>query len=162
NFIPFACDLPTVVTIHDLSVLLHPEWHPAERVRHYQQRFHQGLAGCAHVLTVSEFTRREVIAALGWPPQRVTRAYNAIRSSMRPLPAKQVRHTLGRLRLPPRYLLHVGTIEPRKNLPVLIRAYGALPATMRESCPLVLVGRWGWNHAEIGRLLENDGRHLGV
>src|SRR5262249_19140889 len=39
NFIPFACDLPTVVTIHDLSVLRHPEWHPVERVRHYEQRF---------------------------------------------------------------------------------------------------------------------------
>src|SRR5438552_1797253 len=82
NFIPFACDVPTVVTIHDLSVLLNPEWHPAERVRHYEQRFHHGLAQCAHIMTVSEFTRHEVITALGWPPERVSRAYNGVRSSM--------------------------------------------------------------------------------
>jgi alpha-1,3-rhamnosyl/mannosyltransferase len=162
NFIPFACDLPAVVTIHDLSVLLHPEWHPAERVRHYQQRFHRGLARCAHILAVSDFTRREVIATLGWPPQRVTRAYNGVRPRMRPLWADVVHSTLHQLGLPPRYLLHVGTIEPRKNLTMLIHAYGALPATLRESCPLVLAGGWGWNHAEIGQLLENDGRRLGV
>jgi alpha-1,3-rhamnosyl/mannosyltransferase len=162
NFIPFACDLPTVVTIHDLSVLLHPEWHPAERVRHYEQRFARGLSSCAHVLTVSEFTRREVIAALGWPPERVTRAYNGVRPAMMPLASDAVRRTLRRLRLPQHYLLHVGTIEPRKNLVTLIRAYGGLPAAVRESCPLVLVGGWGWNHDEIARILQTDARRLGV
>ena len=162
NFIPFGCELPTVVTIHDLSVLLHPEWHPAERVRHYEQHFHRGLSRCAHVLTVSEFTRREVIAALSWPPERVTRTYNGVRPSMMPLASDAVRRTLRRLKLPARYLLHVGTIEPRKNLVTLIRAYGALPAALRESCPLVLVGAWGWNHDEIARILQADGRHLGV
>jgi len=162
NFIPFQCELPTVVTIHDLSVLLHPEWHPAERVRHYEQRFHHSLARSSHVLTVSEFTRREVITALGWPPERVTRAYNGVRQSMKPLPADAVRVTLTRLRLPPRYLLHVGTIEPRKNLLMLLRTYGSLPPAIRESCPLVLVGGWGWNQDEIARLLESDGRRLGI
>jgi glycosyltransferase involved in cell wall biosynthesis len=162
NFIPFACDLPTVVTIHDLSVLLHPEWHPAERVRHYELKFQRGLAACTHILTVSEFTRREVIAALGQPPERVTRAYNGVRPSMMPLAAGAVRRTLRQLGMPPRYLLHVGTIEPRKNLLMLVRAYGALPAALRESCPLVLAGGWGWNHEEIARLLESDGRRLGV
>jgi alpha-1,3-rhamnosyl/mannosyltransferase len=162
NFIPFACELPTVVTIHDLSVLLHPEWHPAERVRHYEQHFHHGLSRCAHVLTVSEFTRREVISALGWPPERVTRAYNGVRPTMMRLASNSVRRTLRRLKLPSRYLLHVGTIEPRKNLVTLIRAYGALSASLRESCPLVLVGGWGWNHDEVARILEADGRRLGV
>jgi len=53
NFIPLPCDLPTVVTLHDLSVLLHPEWHPAERVEYYQHHFHRGLARCDHILAVS-------------------------------------------------------------------------------------------------------------
>jgi alpha-1,3-rhamnosyl/mannosyltransferase len=162
NFIPFACDLPTIVTIHDLSVLLHPEWHPAERVRHFEQSFHGGLAACIHVLAVSEFTRREVITALGQPPERVTRAYNGVRPSMTPLAADTVRRTLRRLGLPARYLLHVGTIEPRKNLLMLLRAYGRLPTTLRQSCPLVLAGGWGWNHEEIARFLEADGRRMGV
>jgi alpha-1,3-rhamnosyl/mannosyltransferase len=81
---------------------------------------------------------------------------------MNPLPEDFVRQTLRRLSLPPCYLLHVGTIEPRKNLVMLVRAYSSLPVRLREACPLVLVGGWGWNHNEIGRLLETEGRRFGV
>jgi alpha-1,3-rhamnosyl/mannosyltransferase len=162
NFIPFDCDLPTVATIHDLSVLLHPEWHPVQRVRDYERRFHAGLARCTHFLAVSEFTRREVMTVLGIPPERITRTYNGVRCAMRPLPAAAVQAVLRRLRLPPRYLLHVGTIEPRKNLLMLLHAYAALPAALRDSCPLVLVGGWGWHHEEIRGFLKSEGSRLGV
>jgi alpha-1,3-rhamnosyl/mannosyltransferase len=162
NFIPFACDLPTVLTIHDLSVLLHPEWHPIERVRDHERHFQRGLAQCSHILTVSEFTRREVMTALGYPPERVTRTYNGVRRTMRPLPPEDVRPVLRRLRLPPQYLLHVGTIEPRKNLLMLLRAYAGLPAKLRKACPLVLVGGWGWNHGEVAEFLRTRGAQLGV
>src|SRR5947209_10227981 len=60
NFLPFATDLPTVVTVHDLSVLLYPEWHPAERVRHHERRFRQGLSTARHVLTDTHSVRAEV------------------------------------------------------------------------------------------------------
>ena len=55
NYIPLECDLPTIITMCDLSVLLHPEWHPAERVAFFEQSFHKGLKQCVHVLTISEF-----------------------------------------------------------------------------------------------------------
>src|SRR5262245_45272491 len=57
NYIPIDCEVPTLTTVHDLSVILHPEWHPADRVAHFERHFHKGLARCAHVLAVSEFTR---------------------------------------------------------------------------------------------------------
>jgi alpha-1,3-rhamnosyl/mannosyltransferase len=162
NFIPFESDLPTVATIHDLSVLLHPEWHPIERVRNYERRFRRGLARCTHFLAVSEFTRREVTSVLGIPPERVTRTYNGVRHAMTPLPAAAVQAALRRLRLPARYVLHVGTIEPRKNLLMLLNAYAALPAALRESCPLVLVGGWGWHHEDVSHYLESHGPRLGI
>jgi alpha-1,3-rhamnosyl/mannosyltransferase len=162
NFLPFSCDVPTVVTIHDLSVLLHPEWHPADRVRDYERRFHRGLTQCRHFLTVSEFTRREVISYLGPPPERVTTTHNGVRPFMRSLPTETVQPVLRRLRLPQSYLLHVGTIEPRKNLLMLLHAYRSLPTSTRELCRLVLVGGWGWNHQEIARFLESEGRQAGV
>lgn len=162
NHIPFECDLPTIATIHDLSVLLHPEWHPIERVRDYERRFRRGLARSTHFLTVSEFTRREVISVLGIPPERITRTYNGVRRSMMPLPDETVQATLHRLGLPARYLLHVGTIEPRKNLLMLLQAYAALPAALRDSCPLVLVGGWGWHHEDVSRYLQSHGQQLGI
>jgi alpha-1,3-rhamnosyl/mannosyltransferase len=156
NFLPLPCDCPTVITLHDLSVLLHPEWHPAERVAHFEQEFRRGLAQAVHFFTVSDFVRGEVIRTLGIPPERVTRTYNGIRSGLAPLPQHEVAAGLRRLGLPPRYLLHVGTIEPRKNVLTLLRAYRGLPASVRADSPLVLVGGWGWNAAAVADHLHTE------
>jgi alpha-1,3-rhamnosyl/mannosyltransferase len=162
NFLIFESDTPTVATIHDLSVVAHPEWHPAERCRDYERRFQTNLDRCAHFLTVSDFTRNELIRTLGVAPARVTRTYNGVRNTIRPMPADHVRATLRRLKLPPRYLLHVGTIEPRKNLLMLMQVYSSLPANVRETCPLVLAGGWGWNYHDLAAFWESEGRHKNV
>jgi alpha-1,3-rhamnosyl/mannosyltransferase len=162
NALPLPSDLPTLATLHDLSVVLHPEWHPPERVEHYERNFHRGLARCQHFLAVSEFTRQESIRTLGIAPAQITRTYNGIRPGLRPLPTEQVAARLRALDLPPRYLLHVGTIEPRKNLLMLMRVYCSLPAELRECWPLLLVGNWGWNTAEMAVYYHDEARHRGV
>src|SRR5205085_1810313 len=78
NFIPFPADCPTVVTLHDLSVLLHPEWHPAARVAQYERYFPRVLKQSAHFLTVSEFVRQVGIRRRGLSSDRVSRPYNGI------------------------------------------------------------------------------------
>jgi alpha-1,3-rhamnosyl/mannosyltransferase len=162
NFIPFPCDCPTITTLHDLSVVLHPEWHPADRVAYHQEHFRRALDSCVHFLTVSDFIRQEVIRTLHIPPERVTRVYNGTRPGLGPLPADHVQSVLKRLGLPPRYLLYVGTIEPRKNVLLLLRAYGALPESLRADWPLLLVGSWGWNAGPVAEYLHDVGRSRGV
>ncbi len=162
NFIPLPADCPTITTLHDLSVLLHPEWHPADRVAYYEQHFRRALDSCVHFLTVSDFCRQEVIRMLNLPPERVTRVYNGFRPGLGPLPAERVRAVLDHLGLPPRYLLYLGTIEPRKNVLLLMQAYCALPANVRAEWPLVLVGGWGWNAAPVADYLHAVGRSHGV
>jgi alpha-1,3-rhamnosyl/mannosyltransferase len=162
NFIPLPCDLPTVATVHDLSPLLHPEWHPADRVALYERRFRDGLRQCTHVLADSECVRREIVQTLGLPPDRVTRAYVGIRPELRPLPEEEVRRRLHALGLPARYLLFLGTIEPRKNLLRLLRVYCSLPAAVRSRWPLLLVGGWGWNAGDVAEHLHREARHRGV
>src|SRR6266849_2221624 len=162
NFIPFPCDCPTVVTIHDLSVLLHPEWHPADRVAYFEKNFQRGLAQAQHLLAISEFGRQEIIGALGISPDRVTRTYMGIRRGLGPLPQEKVTPVLARLGLPPQYLLYLGTIEPRKNVLRLMQAYCALPQGTRSSWPLLLVGVWGWNTTPTAEYFYNEARHRGV
>jgi alpha-1,3-rhamnosyl/mannosyltransferase len=162
NVVPFSCDLPTVTTVHDLSVLLHPEWHPAHRVAHHQKRFAAGLARSCHVVTGSEFTRQEVIATLGLPPERVSRTYHGIRPNLRPLPAERVEAGRRALGLPGRYLLFLGTLEPRKNARMLLEAYCALPESLRRRCPLVLAGAGGWGAAQTHDYIDRVARHRGV
>ena len=162
NFIPLPSDLPTVATLHDLSVLLHPEWHPADRVAYFERQFHRGLQRCQHFLAISEWARQEIIRTLGIPPDRITRTYMGIRPGLGPLPPEQVAVELRQLGLPPQYLLYLGTIEPRKNLLRLLRAYCALPASIRNQWPLLLVGGWGWNTGEVADYLHREARHRGV
>jgi alpha-1,3-rhamnosyl/mannosyltransferase len=162
NFIPLPCDCPTVTTLHDLSVVLHPEWHPAGRAAYYEHHFEHALDSCVHFLTDSEFSRQEVIRKLHIASERVTRVYIGIRPGLSPLPREEVSRSLARLGLPPRYLLYVGTIEPRKNVLLLLRAYCALPEHLRVGWPLVLVGSWGWNAGPEAEYLHNVARHQGV
>jgi alpha-1,3-rhamnosyl/mannosyltransferase len=156
------CDVPTIATLHDLSAIAHPEWHPADRVKQYQRHLDRALEQCTHFLTGSDYTRQEIISELGVAPQRVTRVYHGIREGLGPLPADWVAAGLKALGLPPSYLLHVGTLEPRKNLTMLLRAYCGLPAAVRERCPLLLVGKWGWNTKALAELLEREARPRGV
>jgi alpha-1,3-rhamnosyl/mannosyltransferase len=162
NFIPLPSDQPTLATIHDLSVLLHPEWHPADRVAYFERHFQHGLSRCVHFLAISEFGRQEVIKTLHIPPERVTRTYMGIRPGLGPLSADKVAQVLHQLGLPPRYLLCLGTIEPRKNVLTLLRAYCALPAPLRTRWPLLLVGSWGWNTSDVADFFHREARHHGV
>jgi alpha-1,3-rhamnosyl/mannosyltransferase len=162
NFIPFAGGPPAVATVHDLSVILHPEWHPADRVRYHERCFRRGLADVRRIITVSEFVRRQVIGHLGISPTRVTAVPNGVGPeyiAAGPAEAERARRELG---LPPEYLLYVGTIEPRKNVLTLLRAYTALPTDLRAKCPLVLAGGWGWKSEEVADYYQRVASTAGV
>jgi alpha-1,3-rhamnosyl/mannosyltransferase len=85
-----------------------------------------------------------------------------VRPGLRPLTAEECRPALARLGLPPGYLLYLGTVEPRKNVLLLLKAYCSLPERLRLRCPLVLVGNWGWNTAEVRDYLHGEARHRGA
>jgi glycosyltransferase involved in cell wall biosynthesis len=162
NLVPFGVSLPTVVTVHDLSVVLFPEWHPMERVKRYEKAFARGVEKAAHILVDSNAVRAEAIRHLGLDPSRVTTVYMGIGSNFRIHNENELAEMRHRLSLPDRYLLYVGTVEPRKNLATLLRAYCDLPSELRESCPLVLGGSWGWKSEEVRELFESEARQRGV
>lgn len=162
NVLPLPSDRRTVATIHDLSLLLNPEWHTSERVAHFQRNLPRALKQCAHFLTDSDFIRGQMVELLGVPAERISRVYLGIRPGLEPMSAWRVRERIKRLGLPERYLLYVGTIEPRKNLLPLLRAYCDLPTGLRCRWPLLLVGRWGWNAQGVADFLEASGRDRGV
>jgi glycosyltransferase involved in cell wall biosynthesis len=144
NFVPYPSRLPTVITIHDLSVLKYPQWHPADRVKLHQAALAEAAKRASHIITVSESVRQEVCEHLNVDSGRVTSIYNGIGSDFFPRPAEHVQEVRHKLQLPAKFFLVVGTIEPRKNLAMLMRAFGQLSEELRRECPLVLAGPWGW------------------
>lgn len=162
NFIPLPGDQPMVVTVLDLSVILHPEWHTAERVRKHETQFHKGLKRAKHLITISESVKREMVEHLGVKPSDVTAIHIGPRCHFRPLPDDAVKAALRKLDLEPGFLLYLGTVEPRKNIGMLLRAYCALPAELRSQHPLVLAGGWGWKTEDVRDYYEQVAKPAGV
>jgi alpha-1,3-rhamnosyl/mannosyltransferase len=162
NYFPLRTRLPTVVTVHDLSAVLHPEWHPADRGARFARDFLPRVREFAHVLTDSDQARGEILRTLNLPADRVTRAYPGVRAGLRPRTAAEVEPVRRRHGLPDSYLLHVGSLEPRKNLLMLLKAYVSLAGELRERCPLVLVGPWGWRFEELAAYYEAEAKHRNV
>ena len=145
SFLPFRFDGPTVITVHDLSWVRFPEMHPPARVRIMNKLMPAAVERAGHILVDSEFVRAEVIGHYGVHPSRATTTPLAPRDVFRPRTREQRCATLARFGLTDAsYFLCVGTLEPRKNIEVALRAHAQLTEPLRRRFPLVLVGMQGW------------------
>ena len=136
---------PTVITVHDLSWIRFPETHPADRVATLARAFPRALHRASHVIVDSEFTRQEIIEVFGTPPEKISTAPLAAREGFRPREQEECMPILAELGLDfRRFVLGVGTLEPRKNLEAIVHAYSSMPESYRRTYPLVLVGAKGW------------------
>ena len=161
NFLPVG-RARKIVTIHDLAFLHLPEVHGLVERKRLQWLTRLSARHANHVLTVSELSRREISDYYGVPPERITVAPNAVdRDVFRPLNEAERAPLRKRLGVDYEYILHVGTMHPRKNLPVLIEAFARLRA---RGCPhhLVLIGRTGQGTAEVFRLVRKHGLEMAV
>ena len=153
NHLAIRLDGPTIATVHDLSVLDHPQWHPADRVALWEESLASSVGHTAAWLADSRFTRMRMIQRLAIPPERITVVPLAARPLRFP-PAQRMAAVGQQMGLPPRYILHLGTIEPRKNIGLLLDAISLLDAGRRRRCPLVLAGGAGWGGQEFWRQLS--------
>ncbi len=145
NYLLLPYNGPTVATIHDLSYLHYPQYHPIERVRRMERGMPLTLARAGHLVTDSEFVRSEIISRFGVAPERVTAIPLGVEPVYRPRTMEECGVVLRRYRLEGgRYLLSVSALEPRKNLEGLVDAYSRLPSEIRKRFPLVLTGPKGW------------------
>jgi glycosyltransferase involved in cell wall biosynthesis len=153
TFPPAIDRLPVVYTLYDLSLLKHRDKHPRERVWFYDLFFKRRLPYAAHILAISEFMRQELIEELRFPPDRVTAVPLAPEPVFHPRPADHIKLVLERAGWPTEYLLFVGTLEPRKNLSMLIQAL----ARTRSDIPLLLAGWRGWGDLDWWRDVQRLG-----
>lgn len=150
NFLAFKFNGPTVITAHDLSWIRFPETHPVERVRAMNTYFEPGLRRAALIITDSEFGKRELMDVFGVKAERIKPILLGVEPLFYPRTAEDTLPVLTRHNLVHgQYLLAVGTLEPRKNLQVALRAYMQLPPQVRKHYPLVLAGMNGWRTSAL-------------
>jgi len=154
NFIPMRCPCPTVVTVHDLYFRRFPAAAHPRRLRHLNTYFQKRLRWARRVIVVSEFVKSEVIEELQLPPDKVDVVYPGVGGRFRPRQLEEVLAFKKAADLPERYILYVGAIEPRKNLPLLLQAFHRARASLPSDIRLVLAGPLGWQHEEVFRMRE--------
>lgn len=140
-----------VITVHDLSVMLYPETHPAERIRDFERRFQSSLDRASIIITDSEAVRGEIIALLGLPEDRVKAIPLGVSVAAAPADLRLLQQSG---LAPGGYCLSVSTFEPRKRIDALVQAYALLDPALRQAVPLVLAGASGWRNDGLNALIE--------
>lgn len=156
---PFA-PCPVVTTIHDLAFEHIPETFKRRSFMQLRLTVRRTARRAAHIITPSEFSRQDVIKTYGIEPERISVTPEAAAPHFAPVDSKElIESTKQRYGIAGDYILAVGSIQPRKNLPRLIRAYAALRRRRPEgNLPqLVFVGKRAWLYTETLRALEESG-----
>ncbi len=152
---PLHNRIPAVITIHDLAFLLYPKFVTGESARYYGQ-VEVAVKRANRIIAVSHSTKQDIIKLLGAPEEKIDVIYEAGDDFFRPIPSQEARSILAKAgkRLPERFILFVGTIEPRKNIKTLIQAYKILKDRYGHDVSLVLAGATGWLADDVYELVE--------
>ncbi len=143
HLLPPFHHLPTVLTVHDLIFRHLPQHHKRLNRWYLNLAMPLYVRRATHLIAVSEATRRDLMAAYGVPAEKITVIYEAADPRFGPRDALEQQTIRANYGLPPAYFLYLGTIEPRKNLLRLLRAWEPLYLA-GEAPPLVIVGKRGW------------------
>ena len=140
---PRRAPSPVVVTVHDLSLIEHPEWHQRTKVAFFGRALRLAAARADALVAVSRATAERVAAVLDpMAPVHVV-PHGVDHDRFRPGPVDGDEESLGRLGVRTPYVLFLGTLEPRKDVPTLVHAFDRL-ASARPEIGLVLAGGPGW------------------
>ncbi|MCK5240887.1 glycosyltransferase family 4 protein [bacterium] len=162
NYIPTGIKSKKLVTtVHDFSFHHHPEWHPRDRISFFRKYFYERIGKSDLITTDSQFIKDEAADILNFSQDRIVVVPMGYETALfkRYSPA-QIEAFKKEKGLPGKYILFVGSIEPRKNIEKLLTAYLQLPDVLKKEYKLVLVGFSGWRNKSIMELIQKMKEHV--
>ena len=154
---PYWRPLPTVLTVHDLIGMLFPRNLPPIARFYWSRWLPSSVRRADHIIADSEHTRQDLVCLLHVREERITVIPLGVDRRFAPRPPETVASLRGRLGLPGRFLLYVGTLEPRKGIDTLLSAWARIASRLPD-VDLVIAGKPGW-HTDR---LHLQARDLGV
>ena len=157
GMIPIGSPVSTVVTVHDMSLRLYPQCHPFRRLVLNRPLMHVAIRDASAIVTVSQSARRDLLRLHGVAADRVSVVHEAASPAFRPITDRGLLDAAkARYSLPDRFILYVGTIEPRKNLNRLMAAFAR---ARKAGIPhqLVCVGPYGWSSRDLSGEIDRLG-----
>jgi glycosyltransferase involved in cell wall biosynthesis len=150
---PMRLPCASVVTFHDMTFFLFPRLHTLSKRLYFPQAIRLSARKADALIADSESTRQDTIRLLGIPPTRIHTVPLGVSPAFHPVhEAGSLEAVRLRYSLPEHFILYVGLVEPRKNLPMLLRAYQRLQGSGAPA--LVIVGRSGWGVEQVFKLVE--------
>jgi len=139
--------VPVVATIHDAVPLSHPHWVRGGRhsIQLKSALWRQSAKWAQHLITDSEFSKSEIVRCFGVSDKKITVVPLGVNPEyFEPLAMAELNAVRIKYALPEKFFVFIGTLQPRKNLERIIKAYRFLPMSFRKTTPLVLIGSRGW------------------
>jgi len=160
--LPLVCSCPTVVTIHDLTFYRFPETLRPSRRLYLRAATRSAVRRAERVIADSHQTKEELVHFLQVPGEKVDVVHSGVSDAFRPAPADEVARFRTERGLPPRFILFLGTLEPRKNIVSLLAAFAQWredpgPGAGAQGVKLVVAGAKGWYFEHIFKRAEELG-----
>lgn len=143
---PPVLPCPLVTTIYDLSFIMYPQTFPDRQRRYLETQTARTCRVARRLIAISEAGRRDIHDVFGVPLDRIDVVRPGVDGRFHPLPETEIAAFREAQSLPDRFLLHVGTLQPRKNIPVLLEALALLDDT---DIALMIVGGPGWHYEQL-------------
>lgn len=148
----------TVVTIFDLIPVTHPETEKWMARIYWSVQIPVAARHADFIITSSEFAKKEIISRYGTSEDRIKVIPIAYNSHCRPIkPSSEMDQIKDKYNMPEKYILYVGTIQPRKNIGTLIKSYSSLVKKGLTDHKLVITGRKGWLYGPLFELIKEEG-----
>ena len=147
---------PSVTVIHDIGFEKLDDQLPASVEKYYRKMTPKIVSGSDQVVTVSEFSKKEICSTYGVAPEKVQVVYNGFTSNFKPLSQEEKEKIRAEYSQGQPYFLFVGSIHPRKNVERLIRAFELFKERTGSPMKLFLAGRWAWKSEDIRKKFEHS------
>lgn len=145
-----------IVSVHDFSFHLYPNWHPKERIEYFKNNFWKNINSADFIITGSNYSKNEILEYLNFPEEKIKVIYHGVANEYKIYPKELLDSFSKHNNLPNKFILFVGSIEPRKNLLNLLKAYDLLNNELKQKYKLLLVGFSGWENVEIMNLINKN------
>lgn len=145
-----------ITTVHDFSFLQYRNYHPKERIDYFETYFNTSVIQSNMIITGSKYTKQEIVEKLDFSEEKIKVIYHGIDHTL----FKVYETHLTAIEVPSQFILSVGSIEPRKNLLGLLKAYILLDEKIKKEYPLILTGFKGWENKEIMKIIEQNREYI--
>jgi glycosyltransferase involved in cell wall biosynthesis len=153
--LPYFWNAPSVLTVHDLIALNSPEYCSRQNALYYKKFLPQSILKAKRIIAVSSTVKRDILEKYDIDPEKIEVVYHGVDPRFKKVEDPHILSNIRKqYRLPDKFILFVGNLEPKKNLERLIEAYGKLKSDSALDHKLVIAGHAAWKFNTIFKKVE--------